>query len=123
LRRLLSLEPVLSAGVVQAAIALVIALGFRLTPGESGAIEAAAAALAALIAGLAVRPFQVPLLTGAFTAIGTLLIAFGVHGVSAGTVSSANAVLVAVLAMILRAHVTPVVSLPKAAPAEEAPGM
>lgn len=117
MKRLLSLEPVLSAGVVQAAIALVVALGFTLTAGQSGAIEAAAAALAALIMALSVRPFQVPALTGALTAIGTLLVAYGVHGVTPGLVSSFNAALVAVLALILRQHVTPNASLHAAAPA------
>jgi hypothetical protein len=118
LKRLLSLEPVLSAGVVQDAIALVIALGFTLTAGQSGAIEAAAAGLGALIMALSVRPFQVPVLTGALTAIGTLLVAYGVHGVSPGMVSSFNAALVAILAIVLRGHVTPVASLPKPAIAE-----
>jgi hypothetical protein len=115
MKRLLSLEPVLSAGVVQAAIALVVALGFHLTAGQSGAIEAATAGLAALIMALSVRPFQVPALTGALTAIGTLLVAFGVHGVQPNLVSSFNAALVAVLAIVLRGHVTPVASLPKPA--------
>jgi hypothetical protein len=117
MKRLLSLEPVLSAGVVQSAVALVVALGFSLTAGQSGAIEAAAAALGALIMALSVRPFQVPALTGALTAIGTLLVAYGVHGVTPGLVSSFNAALVAILAIVLRGHVTPVAALPKTAPA------
>jgi hypothetical protein len=113
MKRLLSLEPVLSAGVIQAAIALVVALGFSLTAGQSGAIEAAAAAVAALITALSVRPFQVPALTGALTAVGTLLVAFGVPHVQPSLVSSFNAALVAILAIVLRGHVTPVASLPK----------
>lgn len=113
MKRLLSLEPVLSAGVAQAAIALVVALGFHLTAGQAGSVEAAAAALGALIVALTVKPFQVPALTGALTAIGTLLVAFGLHAVTPGLVSSFNAALVAILALILRQHVTPSVSLRK----------
>jgi hypothetical protein len=111
LKRLLSLEPVLSAGTVQAVLALVVALGFTLRPGVTGAIEAAAAALGALIAAAAVDKATPVLYTGLLTAVGTLLIAFGVHGVSSGLVSAVNAVLAIVLASLLREKVTPKAAL------------
>jgi hypothetical protein len=105
--RFLRLYPVLSAGVVQAALACVVALGLHLTAGQTGAIEGAAAAVAALLTALAVRPFQVAALTGVLTALGTVLVAFGVHGASSSVVSAVNLMLAAVLAALTHGNVTP----------------
>lgn len=101
------LEPVFSAGTVQAVLALVVALGFSLSAGTTGAIEAVAAALLALLAATAVDKVTPVLFTGLLTAVGTLLIAFGVPHVTSGVVSAVNAVLAIVLASLLREKVTP----------------
>lgn len=113
LKRFLLTYPAMTAGVAQAAVALVVALGFHLTPVQAGAAESAAAALGALWTGLRARPFEPALLTGALTATGTLLVAYKAPHVSAGVVSAASAFLAAVLAGILHGNVTPVVHLPK----------
>lgn len=113
LKYLVKFEPVLSAGTVSAALALVLAVGIHLSVGVTGAIEAVAAALLALITAAAVNKVTPVLWTGLVTAGGTLLIAFGVPHVSAGEVSAANAVLAIVLTSLLREKVTPTASLAK----------
>jgi hypothetical protein len=80
--------PFLSASFVQAVIALVIAMGLHLTAGQTGAIEAAAAAVLALATAPHVTPPPVPLIIGALTAAGALLIAFKIPGVSSAEVSA-----------------------------------
>jgi hypothetical protein len=110
-------EPVMLTGLVQSLLALAVGLGLSLTGGQTGALEAATTAVLALVAAVSVRPFPVAALTGAVTAIATVLVAFGVPHVSSGAVSSLNAVIVSLMALVLRGHVTPVASLPKPAPA------
>jgi hypothetical protein len=95
--KFLTKYPFLSAGFVQAAIALAVALGFNLTAGQTGAIEAAAAAVLALAVAPHVDPFPVPLFIGALTAVGALLVAFGVHGVTSAEVSAVVAAISALL--------------------------
>jgi hypothetical protein len=107
LKKLLSLEPVFAAGTVQAVLALVVALGFHLSAGVTGGIEAVAAAVLALIAAAVVNKVSPVLFTGLLSAVGTLLIAFGVPHVSGGLVSAANGVLVIVLTSLLREKVSP----------------
>jgi ABC-type branched-subunit amino acid transport system permease subunit len=110
-------EPVVITGLVQSLLALGVGLGLSLTAGQTGAVEAASAALLALGAAIAVRPFPVAALTGAVTAVVTVLVAFGVPHISTGEVSSVNAVIVAVLSLVLRGHVTPTVTLAARRPA------
>ncbi len=107
LKSLLKFEPVLSAGTVQAVLALVVALGFHLSVGVTGSIEAVAAALLALLAASAVDKATPVLFTGLLTAVGTLVIAFGVPHVTSGLVSAVNAVVAIVMASLLREKVTP----------------
>lgn len=97
MKRFLSSYPFLSAATVQAAIALAIALGWHLTPVQTGSIEAAAAAVLAVLVAVSVRPFPVPLFTGALLAIGTLLVSFKAPHVTAGGVSAFVAFLAALL--------------------------
>jgi hypothetical protein len=108
-------EPAMCAGVCQAALALAITLGLHLTVAQTGALEAVAAGVGAVIVAAATRPVPVPVLTGGLTAILTCLVAFGVHGVTPAVVSEVNAAAVAVLAIVLRAHQTPVAPAPRAA--------
>jgi hypothetical protein len=105
--KLLKTEPALFLGVLQSALALAVGLGLHLTAGQTGSVEAATATVLALIAAVSVRPFPVAALTGVTGPLVTLLVAFGVHGVSPGIVSTVNAAIVAVLALVLRGHVTP----------------
>jgi hypothetical protein len=107
MKKLISLEPVLSASTVQAVLALIIAVGVHLSPAVTGGIEAVAAALLALVTAASVDKVTPALWTGLVTAVGTLVIAFGVPHVNAGEVSAFNAVLAVVLASLLREKVTP----------------
>jgi hypothetical protein len=117
MKKLISLEPVLSAGTVQSVLALVIAVGVHLSPAVTGGIEAVAAALLALITAASVDKVTPALWTGLVTAVGTLLVAFGVPHVNAGDVSAVYAVLAIVLASLLREKVTPRARTVKPAPA------
>lgn len=111
MKRFLSLYPFLSAGTVQAALALAVALGLHLTAAQTGSIEAAAAAVLALLVATTARPVPVPLLTGALTAIGALLVAFRVPHIDSGEVSAAVAFLAAVLSGVGHLAATPALTL------------
>jgi hypothetical protein len=89
--------PFLSASFVQAALALVVALGFHLTAGQTGAIEAAAAAVLALLVAPHVEETVVPLAIGALTAAGAVLVAFKTPHVTSGEVAAVVAALAALL--------------------------
>jgi hypothetical protein len=104
-------EPVLITGAVQAILALILATGANLTVAQSGAILAATTAALAAVAAAAARPVQVPALTGLVTAVVTLLAAFGVNHVQPGLVNTLNGTIVAIMALVLRQHVTPVAAL------------
>jgi hypothetical protein len=108
---LIKTEPALITGTVQAVLALLAGTVITFTASETGAILAVTTAVLALIAAAATRPFQVSALTGFVSAAVTLLIAFGVPGVQPGIVSTLNAVIVAVVMLIVRLHVTPVATL------------
>lgn len=104
---LVKTEPVLFTSAVQAALALVSATVVHLSAAESGAILAATTAILALIAAASTKPFHVSTLTGFVSAVVTLLVAFGIHGVQPGIVSTLNAAIVGVVAVIVRLHVSP----------------
>jgi hypothetical protein len=101
-------EPAMVTGLCQAALGIGVALGLHWTPGQAGALEASVAGVAAIIVAASTRPVEVPILTGGLTAILTCLVAFGVPHVTSATVSAVNVADVAVLAIVLRAHQTPV---------------
>lgn len=105
-------EPALILAFVQAGLSLLIGAGLHLTVTQAGSIEAAVAAAAGLVVAVSVKPFAVASLTGLIAAAGTLLITFGVQHVSAGLVSEVNAVVVAVLALLIRGNVTANANLP-----------
>lgn len=116
--RIIKTEPALITGLVQAVLALVVATGAHLTTDQMGALLTATTAVLALVAAASTRPFQVASLTGALTAVGTALVAFGVHHISPGEIASVNAVVVALAALLLRGHVSPAASVREAAPAK-----
>ncbi len=121
LLNLIKTEPALITGVVQAVIGLVAGRGFTLCAGQAGADLAVTTAVLGLHTAIATRPFQVSALTALVTAVVTLLIAFGVKNVSPGIVSTLNAAIVAVAALLVRVHVTPVAALRKQAKPDPAP--
>lgn len=111
LLNIIKTEPVLLTGLVQTLLAFAVGTGWHLTTAEGAGIIAATTAILALVAAVATRPFQVPALTGAVTAVVTLLVAFGVPHIQLGDVATLNAVIVAVMALVLRLHTTPVATL------------
>jgi type III secretory pathway component EscU len=104
----LKTELPMTSSLVQAALALALAIGLNLTAGQTGGIEAAVAAVLALIVAVGTRPFQIAAITGASQALILLLVAFQVPSVSAGLVGTVNAVIVALGALLIRQHVSPV---------------
>lgn len=107
MRLRLGSEPVLITSVVSAALGLLVTLGaFNLTTGKAAAITAAITAVFALAAGLATRPVPVAVFSGAVTAAADLVAAFGMH-VSTATVGQVNMLVLAVLMLVTRGHVTP----------------
>lgn len=105
-------EPAAVVAVVQTLIALVVQFGFTLTAAETGGILAATAAALGLIAAVATRPFAPSAATGLLTALGTVLVAFGVPHVTGGMVSGLNALVLAGFALTaVRPQVTPVATL------------
>jgi len=117
----LKAEPVLVTGALQAVLALLSATVVTWSAGETGAILAATTAALALVNAVAARKVSTAVVTGFTTAVVTLLVAFGVPGVSPGIVSVLNGAVTAVMALILRQNVTPVASLPRKPPAHAHP--
>jgi len=112
---LLKFAPFLSAGIIQAALALVIALGWKPSAGVTGGIEAVAAALLALIVAAQSSDVTVAVVSGLLTAVGTLLVAFAVPHVTTGLVSAANVFLTALVAIYLHTSVPSKAAAAKAA--------
>ena len=87
-------EPAMVTAVVQAILGVIVSFGFSLTADETGAIMAVTTALLGLVTAVSARPFAVSALTGLVSAVVTLLVAFGVHGIQPNTVVSVNAAIV-----------------------------
>ena len=90
-------DPALVMTIVQGALAAGISLGLHLTAGQTGAIEAASAAVLGLAVALYTRPFRTGAATAAVAAIGTVLLAFRVPGISPGLVSVASTLVTGLL--------------------------
>lgn len=108
-------EPAAVAAAVQLALSVAVGLGWQPRPGVTGAMEAAVSALCGLIVAVKVMPRdRLPAaLSGFVTAGGTLLMALGVHGITAASVSGFNAIVAAVIAFALRSSVTPKAAAPQ----------
>jgi hypothetical protein len=104
--KILGREPALWLTLIQTVVALAVGLGLAVTGEQVGLINAAAAAVLALIAAVAVRPFPVPLLMGAISALLALGVGFGL-ALSPEQVGLANAGVAALVGFILRMHVSP----------------
>lgn len=114
-------EPAMIVAVVQTVIGVIVSLGFGLSADATAAILAFTTALLAFIPAVLARPVQVSALTGLVSAGVTLLLAFGVHGIQPGLVSSLNAAIVALMAIVLRGHLTPVASIVRPVPTQPSP--
>ena len=90
-------DPALVMSVVQGALALGISLGLTLTAKQTGAIEAASTAVLGLIVAGYTRPFRTGAATAAVAALGTVLLAFKVPGISPGLVSVASTLVTGLL--------------------------
>lgn len=112
--RILSLvrtEPAVVTGAVQAVLALVVGLGFTLSAGQEGAILGVTTAVLGAVTAFATRPFQVSALTGLASAIVTFLLAFGVKNISPGVVPAVNALIAAVVPLVVSLRVTPLATV------------
>jgi hypothetical protein len=105
-RPVLGREPALWLSLVQTLLALAVGLGLTLSGAQVGLINGAAAAVLALVAAVAVRPFPVPLLMGATSALLDLGVGFGLP-LTAAQVGLANGAIAALVGFILRMHVSP----------------
>lgn len=118
LANLLRYEPTVAAWVANGGLAaLLLALHVGATP--TAAVVSVATALATIYTAVQVRPVAVPALVGALATIATAAAAFGLR-LPAADVSTGVTVLSAVLALLLRQNVIPVLRLappPSAAPA------
>lgn len=99
-------EPALWLSLIQTLVALAVGLGLALNGEQVGLVNAAAAAILALVAAIAVRPFPVPLLMGAIQAALALGVGFGLH-LAPEQVGLVNAAAAALVGFILRMHVEP----------------
>lgn len=106
--RILGREPALWLTLIQTALALAVGLGLSVTGGQVGLINAVAAAVLALVAAIAVRPFPVPLLMGGIQALIALGVGFGLD-LAGEQVALLNAGAAALVGFIMRMHVEPAV--------------
>lgn len=105
-------EPALLIGAISSALSLLVALHFRgLTSDQAALIVAAISAVGGVIVAVATRPIA----PGAFTALvaagAALFAGFGYHA-DPTVVGAISAALTAVLALVTRLHVTPVIATP-----------
>jgi hypothetical protein len=114
-------EPALLAGTAQTVLSLILGFGVSLTVQQTGGIEAAAAAAGALIVAAANHPFRVGALTGFVSAAGTVLIAWKVPHITAGTLSAANALLTNLVLAYVSLRVTPKAATPAGPPPPVSP--
>lgn len=110
-------EPAMIMTATQTALALITSLGLTLSAGKTGTVLAFTSAVLTAVPAFLARPVKVSGLTGLVSAGVTLLLAFGVHGIQPGLVATLNAAIVAVMAIVLRGHLTPVANQPQPAPA------
>lgn len=105
-----SSEPALITGFLSSLLGLAVTLGIGgMTPDQAGAITAAVSAVFAAVAAAMVRPIAPAAFTGLVAVLADLSAAYGFH-VTAGTVGAVNALVMSVLMLITRGHVTPTAS-------------
>lgn len=100
----LKTELPLVSGGTQGLVALLITVG-GLSAKQAGVVEAAIAAVLAVVVAAGTKHFTAAGIAGAVQAIGVLLVTFKVAHVSAGTVSAADAFVAAILALLVKQHI------------------
>jgi hypothetical protein len=100
-------EPVLLTTVISAALSLIVTLNVGLTSDQAGAATAFITAVGAVGAAVLARPVAPTAFSGLVAAGADLLAAFHFH-VAPGTVGAVNGLVLAVLMLVTRGHVSPV---------------
>lgn len=114
-------NPALFSGGAQVLLGLIVASGFHLTPLQSAIVQGAGGVLSAVVVAFLARPVAPSAYAGIVTAIGSLLIAYGVPHVTGPVVSMAAGLVAALVAFILHGHVSPAKPKPVPVPAPAAP--
>lgn len=105
-------EPALLSGALAAVLSLLVALHFHgLTSDQAALIVAAITAAGGAIVALSTRPIAPGVFTAAVPAVAALFAGFGYHA-DPSVIAGISAVLAAVIALITRHQVTPVVAAP-----------
>jgi hypothetical protein len=104
--RIFGREPTLVLQFVSAALSLVVALGFGLSSEQAALIVAAITAAFGVINAVAVRPIAPAAFTALVGAVAALVAGFGFH-LSDGLIAGINGLVLAGLAFLVRAQVTP----------------
>lgn len=104
--RIFRREPAVWLYVINSAVALIVAYGVDLSQTQVAAVSTIATAFFAGWAAIITRPFVVSALTGAMSTMLTAAAAFGLH-MSADQLSTTVTGLSIVLALVLRANVSP----------------
>lgn len=103
-------EPALITGFLSSVLGLAVTLGFgHMTAGQAGAITAVVSAVFAAVAAVMTRPIAPAAFTGLTAVVADLFAAYGFH-VGSGTVGAVNAVVMSLLMLITRGHVSPTAS-------------
>jgi hypothetical protein len=113
-------EPALLMTVLQTILAVIASLGLGLAASWTGGILTFASAALAAIPGFLARPVKASAITGLVSAGVTALIAFGVHGIQPGLIAALNAAVVAIMAIVLRGHLTTLATSAREAKARQA---
>lgn len=103
-------EPALILAVVSSAVALIITLNIGLTPEQGGLIVGLVTAVFAVVTAFATRPISPAIFSGVVTATFALLAGYHFH-VSASTVGELNGLLTSLMMLIVRGHVSPVLTV------------
>jgi hypothetical protein len=99
-------EPAVWVYSLNSLVALVVAFGLDLTQVQTAAIATIATGVLAGVVAVMTRPFVVSALTGAVATVLTAVAAFGLQ-LSADQIGAFVTALGVVLALVLRANVTP----------------
>jgi ABC-type thiamin/hydroxymethylpyrimidine transport system permease subunit len=105
-------EPALIIGVISAALSLLVTLNFHgLTSEQAALIVAAITAVGGVITAVATRPVAPAAFTALIAAVAALLAGFHFN-LDPATVAAFNGLVLAVLTLVTRHQVTPVVATP-----------
>lgn len=102
-------EPALILAAVSSAIGLIVTLNIGLTSAQAGLIVGLVTSVFALITAFATRPISPAIFSGVVTATFALLAGYHFN-VSPATIGEINGLLTALLMLIVRGHVTPVLN-------------